>query len=71
MGDGKRGQGGTKKRGTGERKNVQIFVSAAVRSKVRRYDSKMEAERDKVRKKGRKREMNDWPRQVARARIAR
>lgn len=46
MGDGKRVKKVKKKR-KGERKNVQIFVSAAVRSKVRRYDSKMEAERDK------------------------
>lgn len=65
MGDGKRANRMKKKR-KGERKNVRIFVSAAVRLKVRRYDSKMEAERDKDGERKR-----DWLRQVARARIAR
>ncbi|KYM83056.1 hypothetical protein ALC53_06321 [Atta colombica] len=46
-------------------------ANAARRIVTRRYDSKTEAERGKKRKKEREREMNDWPRQVARARIAR
>ncbi|KYN09581.1 hypothetical protein ALC57_18298, partial [Trachymyrmex cornetzi] len=46
LGDGKRAKR-MKRKGKEERKNVQTFVSAAIRSKVRRYDSKTEAERDK------------------------
>ncbi|EGI66162.1 hypothetical protein G5I_05280 [Acromyrmex echinatior] len=73
LGDGKRAKR-MKRKGKEERKNVQTFVSAAIRSKVRRYDSKTEAERDKKKKereREREREMNDWSRQVAGARIAR